>query len=353
MSEKIIRYWLYIIVFLCLLIVMVGGATRVTGSGLSITEWQPIHGIIPPLSAQSWLEEFAKYKQIAQYKVLNSNISLQDFKFLYLWEWGHRFLARIIGVVAMLPLLWSFIKAIFENNTEKSFFKRWVSTKYFKYFLLAPLMVGLQGVIGWWMVYSGLAGSKLISVSQYRLAAHMISASLIIMLTTYWSRNFVEYQNCAAPKNIQKIAAIFSFAVFIQIYLGALVAGLHAGLSYNTWPLIDNAIIPDNLFTMRPWWHNLFENILTVQFVHRCFGYIVFVIALFNVIYSIKLCKNTSHASRAIILFIMVILQIIFGIATLLFYVPIGLALLHQFFALCLMVFAVMHWRATKANFQA
>lgn len=350
MSKKIVRNWLYIITFLCLMIVMVGGITRLTGSGLSITEWHPINGIIPPLTTSNWMAEFQKYKQIEQYHVLNSNISLHNFKFLYLWEWSHRFFARIIGIIAIFPLLWSIKNALCDKNKNLTFLQKLHATKYIKYFILIPLMIGLQGVIGWWMVYSGLAGSKLTSVSQYRLATHMISASLIIMVTTYWSRNLIDYKNIAAPLIIQKFAGIFSFAILLQIYFGALVAGLHAGLSYNSWPLIDGKFIPYNLFTLKPWWHNLFENILTVQFVHRCFGYIVFLLALFNVVFTIKICKFNVHSYRSIILFVMVLAQIILGVSTLLFYVPVGLAVIHQFFALMLLVFSVMHWRATKGN---
>lgn len=350
MIQNIIRYWLYTVIFLCLMIVMLGGATRLTGSGLSITQWHPIHGVIPPLTNKDWLDEFAKYKQIAQYQEINSTIDVVGFKSLYWWEWSHRLLARIIGLIALLPLFLSFFKALLAKNRGRSFLKRLISTPYFSYFLLVPLMVGLQGVIGWWMVYSGLAGSKLTSVSQYRLAIHMISASIIIMLTTYWSRNFIHYSIKAAPNKIQSLAAALSIAILAQIYFGALVAGLHAGFSYNTWPLIDNQIIPSNLFIMKPWWHNFFENVLTVQFVHRCFAYIVFLLSLVNVIYSFILCKDSPHAKRSLILFAMICTQIIFGVLTLLWVVPIWLGILHQFFALLIMVFAVMHWRGTKSN---
>lgn len=350
MMQNFIRYWLYIVVFLCLMIVMLGGATRLTGSGLSITQWQPIHGVIPPLNKEQWLDEFAKYKQISQYQEINSTINVDGFKSLYWWEWSHRLLARIIGLVALLPFILSLFNALFAKNRNMSFLKRWIETPYVSYFLLVPLMIGLQGVIGWWMVYSGLAGSKLTSVSQYRLATHMISASIIIMFTTYWSRNFIHYSSKEAPRNIQLLAATLSIAVLAQIYFGALVAGLHAGLSYNTWPLIDNKIIPNNLFIMKPWWHNFFENVLTVQFVHRCFAYIVFLLSLVNVIYSYLLCKDSAHAKRSLILFIMICLQILFGVITLLCRVPIWLGVLHQFFALLIMVFAVMHWRGTKSN---
>lgn len=338
MLKDLIRYWLYSVICLCLLIVMVGGATRLTGSGLSITQWQPINGIIPPLNHVSWEAEFTKYKQIAQFQQLNATINLAEFKNLYWWEWSHRLLARIIGVLALLPL---FVCGIYFVKGKRR-------VPYLPYFFILPILVAIQGIIGWWMVYSGLNGSTLTSVSQYRLAIHMVCASSIIMFTTYLVGNFIDYKEKAAPKIIQKIATIFSFFILMQLYFGALVAGSHAGFSYNTWPLLDNQIIPTNLWLLKPWWHNLFENILTIQFIHRSFAYIIFLLALFNVILCLKLTKNSAHFVRSIILFVMICSQILFGILTLIWRVPIAMGLLHQFFALLLLVFSVLNWRATK-----
>lgn len=340
-AKAIIICWLHTILLLCLAIVVLGGATRLTGSGLSITQWQPIHGIIPPLSIAQWQQEFLKYQQIAQYQLLHQNMSLQEFKSLFWWEWSHRLLARIIGFIALMPLLayglWgSHMRTIYRS--------------YLGYFILVPVLVGLQGVIGWWMVYSGLAGSPLTSVSQYRLALHMLTACSLITIISYLAGKLINYSE-EAPSNIAQIfAGLLAFFILLQIYLGALVAGLHAGLSFNSWPLMAGKLVPDTMLILQPWWRNFFENIVTVQFVHRGCAYIILLLALSNFLYVKHYAVNTTHYRRSIILLLMVVLQIALGITTLLLYVPILWALMHQAFALVLLVFAVMHYCATTAK---
>lgn len=343
---KALRLWLVTILLLCLAIVMVGGATRITGSGLSITEWQPVHGVVPPLSAAAWQAEFEKYKQIAQYRVVNPDLNLAGFKGIYWWEWSHRFLARIIGLIASIPLLVVVLKAVGYVFCRRKSCEAPRSNPFLPYFIIVPCLVAVQGVIGWWMVYSGLAHSPLTSVSQYRLATHLIAACLIIGLVTYLVSGLRRFSDCPAPKCVQFTGVLVVFAVFIQIYLGGLVAGLHAGLQYNTWPLMDGKIVPSGLFTLVPIWKNFFENVLTVQFMHRLGGDAVlfFAVVHFLQLYS-KYGFSAGHSKRALGLLVMVLLQLCFGVVTLLLKVPIFWGLLHQFFALLLFVASIVHLR--------
>ncbi|MDN5248781.1 COX15/CtaA family protein [Bartonella sp. TP] len=336
----IINYWLYAILFLCLSIVIVGGATRLTGSGLSITQWQPIHGVIPPLNVIEWQQEFTKYQQIAQYQQLHQNMSLAEFQHLYWWEWAHRILARLIGFIAILPLIFY----LFASKIKKLAYRN-----YLAYFLIVPILIGIQGVIGWWMVYSGLAGSSLTSVSQYRLAMHMIAACSIIALLSYMIGKLIDYSEKAATPAMQIMAALLIGLILLQIYFGALVAGLHGGLSFNSWPLMNGQVIPKFMFILQPYWRNYFENIALTQFIHRSCAYLIFLLTFGNFLYARIYATNSTHHIRSLILLSMVSLQIIFGITTLLLHVPIFWALLHQIFALLLLVFSVLHYCATKA----
>lgn len=336
-SRRLVRWWLYAVFVVLIAIVMVGGATRMTGSGLSITEWKPIHGVIPPLSHAEWVEEFEKYKQIPQYEQINMGMSLDEFKGIFWWEWAHRLLARFVGFLVAVPL---------------AFF--WLTgrlTRGLKYRMLGLLLLGgLQGAIGWWMVASGL--SELTSVSQYRLAIHLTTACIIITAVFYIARGLVTYSERPAERAVQRFAGWLVFAVLVQIYLGGLVAGLHAGLTYNTWPLMDGAMVPSDLFIQSPWWRNLFENPKTVQFVHRIFAYTVLVLAILHLNQVRASAPGTTHSRRAWVLLGLVLAQAAIGIATLLMSVPLHLGLTHQAFALVVLAFAVAHWRATKGAYE-
>lgn len=336
-DRRLVRYWLYAVFLVLIAIVMVGGATRMTGSGLSITEWKPIHGVIPPIGHAEWQEEFDKYRQIPQYQQINKGMSLSEFQYIFWWEWTHRLLARFVGFLVAIPL---------------AFF--WLTgrlTKSLKYRMLGLLALGgLQGAIGWWMVASGL--SQLTSVSQYRLAIHLTTACIIITAVFYIARGLATYTERPAGRGIQRFAGLLVFAVLVQIYLGGLVAGLHAGLTFNTWPLMDGAIIPSDLFIQSPWWRNLFENPKTVQFIHRLFAYGVLLLAVLHVVQTIKQAPGTTHARRAILLLGLVLVQAAIGVTTLLMSVPLHLGLTHQFVAIIVLAFAVAHWRATKGAYE-
>ncbi|WP_074381645.1 COX15/CtaA family protein [Bartonella doshiae] len=336
--RKQIQIWLYSILLLCLAIVLVGGATRLTGSGLSITEWKPIHGVIPPIGVEQWQEEFSKYQQIAQYKVLNRDMTLSAFKVIFWWEWWHRVLGRLVGLVALLGLIWFWATKRIEKNILLKL-------------IIVPILIALQGAIGWWMVASGIGQSNLTSVSQYRLAFHLITACFVIIFVTYLSRGLAEYSEKPANKKIQNFAGWLVFLILIEIYLGALVAGLHAGKVYNTWPLMDGQIIPEGLLAHNPVWINFFENPLTVQFIHRFFAYFLFVVTIIHALYVRKSVPHSTHTRRAFYICIMVVLQALLGIITLLNEVPISWGLIHQSVALAILCFSVAHWRATKGAY--
>ena len=271
-----IALWLWCVAGLVFAMVLVGGATRLTQSGLSIVEWRPITGAVPPLSQEDWQAEFAKYKTIPQYERLNRGMSLDEFKAIYWWEWGHRLLGRLIGVVFAVPFLWFLWRRAIDQRLAAA---------------LAGIFVlgGVQGAVGWWMVSSGL--TERVSVSQYRLAFHLtlaslIYAALVAVADGAWPRAPEPAGIVRAPQRLRLTAVALLGLVIGQIFLGALVAGLHAGLIYGTWPLIDGAIVPPaaSLLFEQPPWRNFFENTLTVQFDHRMAAYGIVALALFHAI---------------------------------------------------------------------
>ena len=328
-DRAVVRAWLYCVLAVLLTLVLVGGATRLTDSGLSITEWKPIHGTIPPLNPAQWQEEFAKYREIPEYRYINKGMSLAEFKVIYWWEWGHRFLARLVGLLFALPLAWFW----FTGRIERVLKPR----------LLALLVLGgSQGAVGWWMVASGL--TERTDVSQYRLAVHLTLASVIIAAIVWVARGLKPASRAAGVGTLG--AAVFAGAVLVQIYLGAFVAGMDAGLAYNSWPLMDGAIVPGGLLAADPWWVNAFENAKTVQFLHRSFAYVVFGVAVWLLYSTWRTAPGSEPARRTAILLALTVWQAIAGIVTLLMQVPVGWALIHQGTAIVLLGAAVWHWRA-------
>ena len=337
--RRAVRIWLGVVLLTLFCLVLVGGATRLTESGLSITEWKPIHGAIPPLSVAEWQEEFDLYKRIPQYQVVNSDMTLDEFKSIFWWEWAHRFLARAIGMVFGLPLLLFWATGRIEKRLRLPLVG-----------LLA--LGGFQGFIGWWMVSSGL--TKLVSVSQYRLAVHLTIASLIFAGCVWIFRGLSPHSADAAPRGWAKRGAVLvAILCLVQIYLGALVAGLDAGLSYNTWPLMDGALIPGDLFLQQPWWLNLFENPKTVQFVHRMGAYLLFAVALWHMLTMLKSAPGTTHARRSVLIFGLICIQASLGVMTLLSQVQLHTALAHQGGALIVLGFAIAHWRGFVGEYPA
>ncbi|HEV7252557.1 MAG TPA: COX15/CtaA family protein [Mesorhizobium sp.] len=336
-NRLLVRRWLWAVVGLLVALMLVGAATRLTDSGLSITEWRPIHGVIPPLDEAEWQEEFAKYREIPEYQQINKGMSLDAFKTIFWWEWAHRALARGIGLVFALPLAFFWL----TGRIERAILPK----------LLGILALGgLQGFIGWWMVASGLV--ERVDVSQYRLAAHLTLAATILAGTVIVARGLSPHSAEPADRSTRRFAFWLVLASLMQIYLGGLVAGLDAGWAYNTWPLMDGAVVPGGLFVIDPWWRNLFENPKTVQYVHRLGAYALLGLTLWHMIAARRRQPGTTHARRALVLFHLMLLQAAIGVATLLLSVPLHWALLHQAGALVVLGFAAAHWRATKGSYR-
>jgi len=336
-NRRAVRIWLGLVLLAIFALVLVGGATRLTNSGLSITEWKPIHGVIPPLSAEEWQDEFQLYQRIPEYQQINKGMTVDEFKHIFWWEWAHRLIARSIGIIFGLPLVFFWL----TGRLEKSL--RWP---------LAGILAlgGVQGAIGWWMVASGL--SKRTDVSQYRLATHLTVACLIFSAIAWVWRALSAHSGRILPASAQaRFAGFLCLMVLLQIYLGALVAGLDAGLAFNTWPLIDGAIIPEGLGVMKPLWVNLFENIKTVQFVHRMNAYLIFTLTLANMVWMLRSLPRTPHANRAVVFLLLVMVQASLGVITLVMQVPIGWALAHQGMAMIVLCFAIANWRGFYGEF--
>src|SRR6201996_6093605 len=274
-SCRAIRVWLLAVAALIAAMVLVGGATRLTESGLSIVEWKPVTGALPPLGERQWEQAFEAYKTIPQYRAQNAGMTLGEFKSIFWWEWSHRLLGRVIGAVYLLPFLFFLWRGGMTGDLKR---RLWVI------FALG----GLQGAVGWWMVASGL--SERVEVSQYRLATHLVLALLIFASIVWTLRRLAEAAPSTAPLRLKIGAGVLLALTFVQLYLGALVAGLRAGKIYNTWPDIDGGFIPSaaRLFFDTPWWRNLFENTLTVQFEHRMVAYALFALAILHAVYAVR-----------------------------------------------------------------
>jgi cytochrome c oxidase assembly protein subunit 15 len=328
-AARAVRCWLTAIATLIAIMVLVGGATRLTESGLSIVEWKPVTGTLPPLTQAQWTEAFEGYKTIPQYRELNAGMSLDEFKTIFWWEWSHRLLGRVIGVAYLLPFLWFLWRGALSADLRRR--------------LWAIFGLGaLQGAVGWWMVASGL--SERVEVSQLRLATHLVLALLIYAAIVWTLRRLVDRQPVVAALRLKITGLVLLALTFVQLYLGALVAGLRAGRVYNTWPEIDGALIPstDRLFFEEPWWRNLFDNTLTVQFEHRMVAYTLFALAILHAADAIRWRAGTAVVNGAVALAAAITLQAALGVFTLLYQVPMLLALAHQAVAIVVLTLVVL-----------
>ena len=314
--------------------VLVGGATRLTESGLSITEWRPVMGTVPPLGDAQWQVEFEKYQATPQYRELNRGMTLGAFKTIYWWEWTHRLLGRTIGAAFLLPFLWFLWRGSVGPGLRA---RLWVI------FALGAL----QGAVGWWMVASGLVDR--VEVSQYRLATHLLLAGVIYVALLWTAQRMDDHAPAQIPPQVPARLRAGAIALLVlvlaQIYLGALVAGLRAGYAYNTWPLIDGAIVPEasRLFFDTPLWRNFFENTLTAQFDHRMLAYALWLLAVMHAIDAVAAMKKGLIAFGALLVAIAVTAQAALGIWTLVMVVPLPLALLHQAMAMIVLTVATLH----------
>ena len=311
-----ITFWLLLITFLVGLMILVGGLTRLTDSGLSITRWDLISGILPPLNTRDWETYFALYKNIPEYKLLNSKMTLEEFKIIYWWEYTHRSLGRMIGIFYFLPLVYFTWKKYFENKFLKSF-----------YFIF--ILILAQGIIGWYMVRSGLTENT--DVSHYRLSLHLTLAFIIFIFLLWHCLIYINKENVFSGNKIPYFLPIlFLICIVIQISIGALVAGLDAGQIYNTWPLMNGKYFPDDssfrdLFSL-----NSFAIPSLVQFMHRNIAYFIFF--LFFLIATIIFKNNDFVHLRktTLLIFISLIFQIFLGICTVLSGAQIIIASMHQ-----------------------
>jgi cytochrome c oxidase assembly protein subunit 15 len=322
-----VRLWLLVSAAMILLTLIVGGATRLTEAGLSIVEWKPVTGVLPPLSQAEWQTEFTKYQAIPQYRELNRGMSLDAFKTIYWWEWSHRLLARLAGAVFLLPLLFFLWRGAIPAGLR---LRLWT---------IFGAGAAL-GAVGWWMVSSGLTQG--VSVSQYRLAFHLTLATAIYATILWTAQQLADQPPSAAPARLRFSALALAALLLLQIYLGALVAGLDAGLVFNTWPLIDGALVPspERLWFIQPAWRNLFENTLTVQFNHRMVAYAIWALAM---LHAYDAWRSRADSGGALMLAGAVTLQAGLGIVTLVHQAPLPLALGHQVLAILVFRVALIH----------
>ena len=332
-DARAVGIWLVAWAVLCFAIVLVGGATRLTESGLSITEWKPVTGVVPPHTAEQWTAEFAKYQRIPQYERLNAGMSLEEFKAIYLWEFWHRIVARLAGLAFALPFAWFALRRRIPPFARGR---------------IAALLVLLlaQGAMGWWMVSSGL--SIRTEVSQYRLAAHLTLAFILLGVTVWTAADLLEGRRMptqrARGRRRHVLPCLVALAGLTSAS-GALVAGLRAGRVFNTFPLMAGRIVPPGYSQRSPWWRNMFENHAAVQFHHRVLALATFV-AIVVTWATLRRSSTTRVARRLDLVLAAAMLQLTLGISTLLLHVPISLGVAHQGGGALLLVTLVLAWHA-------
>lgn len=316
-----IRAWLMVLFAMVAMMILVGGLTRLTDSGLSITEWNLVTGAMPPLSEAAWLAEFEKYQQIPEFQLQNHQMTLAEFKAIYWWEWGHRQLGRVIGLVWAVGFGWFLLR-------------RQIPTGWMPRLLGLGALGGLQGAIGWWMVSSGLEGSML-DVASYRLAIHLGLAFAIFGLIAWYvlllgrsESDLMQARRAREAKLFSMATGVMHFA-FLQILLGALVAGIDAGRSYVDWPLMSGQVLPPDMFEISPVWRNFFENAGLVQFMHRVSGYLLLIFAFIVWRRGQKSGTQTTRGAFTAML-VALVAQAVLGIVTLMHVSPLHLAILHQ-----------------------
>ncbi len=324
--------WLMLLFALVLIMIFVGGLTRLTDSGLSITEWKPLAGALPPLNAENWLAEFERYKTYPEYRLQNSGMSLAEFKSIYWWEWGHRQLGRVIGLVWAVGFF-GFLLA------------RRIPTGWGMRLLGIGVLGGLQGAIGWWMVSSGLGGER-VDVASYRLALHLGLAFIILGLIAWYvfalKRTEAELMQSRRGREgrLVRLSSVLLGLVFLQVLLGALVAGIDAGRGYTDWPMMAGRFFPEGALDLVPVWRNFFEDAGLVQFMHRMSGYVVFGFGLFVWRVS-RSSGNAKTKAAANMLLAILILQMLLGIITVMTSAQVGFAIIHQLGAVMLWVVVI------------
>jgi|TARA_B110000459_G_C16529340_1_gene456430 cytochrome c oxidase assembly protein subunit 15 len=333
-SHKSVIIWLLTGCALIFLMVVIGGITRLTESGLSMVDWKLFMGMIPPLSEQDWLETFNQYKQFPEYREVNFMFTLEEFKSIFFWEYLHRLIGRIVGLVFIIPFVYFLL-------TKK------ITGKLSRQSIVILFMGAFQGFLGWWMVKSGLIDNP--DVSHYRLAAHLIAAFLTFAYT-FWVALSLIYKDEERPNVpfMRKWIMVLFVATVIQIIYGAFVAGLNAGFVMNTYPKMGDSWIAESVTAMEPFWINFIDGIGGVQFVHRTLAHIVVGLVLFLLLKSSKFEMNKIQTNSLIALLVIVFVQFMLGVFTLLYAVPVWLGVTHQvgaFFLLGTVVYALSSFR--------
>jgi cytochrome c oxidase assembly protein subunit 15 len=336
-NRRAIAVWLLVCAAMIVVMLVLGGITRLTESGLSITEWQPISGVLPPLSEAAWQAEFAKYREIPQFQLLHSWMSIEDFKTIYFWEWLHRLWGRLIGLAFAAPFLWFLLRRRIPSGLLPR---------------LAGILVfgGLQGVLGWVMVKSGLVDR--VEVSQYRLVAHL-GLAIVLYAAILWTALDLLWPpppGARPAAGLRRAAEAIAGLVFLTLLAGGFVAGLNAGLTYNTFPLMDGALVPEGYWQLQPWWRNFFENVAAVQFDHRLLALasLAAIIAFWLAGHRHALAARGRRALDALLA--MALLQVALGVATLLLVVPLPLAAAHQAGAVLLFTAALAACHALRRD---
>jgi len=330
-ARALVRAWLAVLGLMVYAMILVGGATRLTDSGLSITEWAPISGAWPPMGTAAWAAEFEAYRQTAEYRFQNAGMSLAEFKYIYWWEWGHRLFGRLIGLVAIggLSLFWM-----------KGWLDRWLGRR----LLLLVALGGLQGAIGWWMVASGIGETTRVDVAPYRLAVHFTLALGIIGLIAWTWMQLGSGPARDRAGSLRPVSWVILAAVSLQMALGALVAGLDAGRTYTDWPLMAGHLVPTAYFEPALGLRSLFEGAAATQFNHRMLGYALFV----GVLAALWAFRRHREAPSLAMLATLVTLQSAWGVATLVNAAPLAMALGHQALGVLVFLAAVrLAWRAS------
>jgi len=316
-----VRLWMMILFALVVVMIAVGGLTRLTDSGLSITEWRPLTGALPPMSEAAWQSEFDKYRAIPEYQLQNKGMSMSEFQSIYWWEWGHRQLGRVIGLVWAI----GFFGFLLTKNIPNG----WTSRM-----LLLGALGGLQGAVGWWMVSSGLTGTML-DVASYRLATHLGLAFVILGFISWYVFQLGQTEKDLIQRRRMRETRLFSMGTglmhlaFLQILLGALVAGIDAGRNYVDWPLMAGEFFPPDMFSLTPWWRNFFEDDGLVQFIHRMAGYVLMIFAI--VVWRVaRKSGNTQVRFGFNAVLAMVFFQMVLGIITVMYSAPWQIAIVHQ-----------------------
>jgi len=325
--SKQIGYWLLTVAGVVFLMIAVGGLTRLTQSGLSMTEWKPIMGTLPPLSDADWQEMFDKYQQSPEYKKINTGMSMDDFRSIFWFEYGHRVLGRFIGLIFAIPFLYFLV----IRAVQKALVPR---------LILLFILGGAQGVIGWWMVKSGLVDRP--DVSHYRLTVHLGMAFILYIALLWTGLEQLRREVSSSFRNLAITSTVILCMVYVTVLSGGLVAGLDAGQQYNTFPLMGGKIIPDGLFIQSPWYNNLTENVLTVQFNHRVLAISTATVVMFFWYFlgTKELPESAQRARHSMLA--AVVFQVVLGISTLLSFVWVPLASAHQMGAVVLL--STMVW---------